>query len=171
MRLLDETPVVLLLQKLCLKHGYSIEWKITETPQLANNWKSITQLRTSRCTKTAIYSSGTLSSTSRTKDLSSYFRKLGSLSDPVSTRSDKHACGEPMLTDHDKATGNREPAYKKIQTRCTRRIQRKVFLTGYSPSRLISRNRCDTTMEAQCSHSFLQIPKEIYSTNRRIETR
>ena len=38
-----------------------------------------------------------------------------------SSRSDKHACGKPMLTDLDKqATGNREPAYKMLQTRCTR---------------------------------------------------
>ena len=36
---------------------------------------------------------------------------MGTLSDPVQTRSDKHACGKPMLTDHDKqATGNCEPA-------------------------------------------------------------
>ena len=36
---------------------------------------------------------------------------LGTSSVPVQSRSDKHACGKPMLTDHDKqATGNREPA-------------------------------------------------------------
>ena len=41
-----------------------------------------------------------------------YSRKLGLLSDPVTTRSDKHPCGKPMLTGPDKqATGNREPAY------------------------------------------------------------
>ena len=40
---------------------------------------------------------------------------LGLLSDPVTTRSDKHACGKPMLTDPDKqATGNREPAFEKF---------------------------------------------------------
>ena len=33
------------------------------------------------------------------------------LLDPVATRSDKHACGKPILTDHHKqATENREPA-------------------------------------------------------------
>ena len=38
-------------------------------------------------------------------------RKLGPLSDQEATRSDRHACGKPMLRDHDKqATGNREPA-------------------------------------------------------------
>ena len=41
-RLLDETPAVLLLHILCSRHGYSLEWKIGETPQLANNWKSST---------------------------------------------------------------------------------------------------------------------------------
>ena len=36
---------------------------------------------------------------------------MGLLSDPVTTRSDKHACGKPMPAVHDKqATGNREPA-------------------------------------------------------------
>ena len=36
---------------------------------------------------------------------------MRTLSDPVQTRSDKHACGKPTLTDHDKqATGSREPA-------------------------------------------------------------
>ena len=44
-----------------------------------------------------------------------------------------------MLTDPDKqATGNCEPAYVKVfQTRCIRRMQRKAFLIGYSPSQLI----------------------------------
>ena len=40
------------------------------------------------------------------------FQKLGLLSDPVTTRSDKHACEKPMLTDPDKqATGKHGPAY------------------------------------------------------------
>ena len=57
------------------------------------------------------YSSSILSSTSRSKDQSNRFRKLGTLADPVATRSDRHACANPTLTDHDKqATGNREPA-------------------------------------------------------------
>ena len=57
------------------------------------------------------FSSSSLSPTSRSTDQSNYSRKLETLSDPVTTRSDKHACGKPMLTDHDKqATGNRQPA-------------------------------------------------------------
>ena len=70
------------------------------------------QLSTSRCIKNVIiFQQHFLSSTSRTKDQSNYCRKSGKLSDPVQTRSDKHACGKPMLTDHGKqATRNREPA-------------------------------------------------------------
>ena len=61
------------------------------------------------------YSSSRLSTTSRWTDQPNYSRKLGSSSDPVQTRSDKHACGKPMLTDHDKqATGNREPANEMV---------------------------------------------------------
>ena len=41
-RLLDETPAVLLLNTLCSKHGYSFEWKIGVTPRLANSGKTIT---------------------------------------------------------------------------------------------------------------------------------
>ena len=70
--------------------------------------------------------SSILSSTSRSKDQSNYSRKLGTLSDPVQTRSDKHARGKPMLTDHDKqATENREAANEM-----NRKIQRKSFLLG-----------------------------------------
>ena len=39
-----------------------------------------------------------------------FLKKNGPLLNPVTTRSDKHACGKSMLTDHDKqATENREP--------------------------------------------------------------
>ena len=120
MRLLDETPAVLLLDMLCSKHGYPFEWKNGETPRLAQNGKTIT------CTVDSSVplvvpglsssSSSSLSSTSRSTDQSNYSRKLGTLSDPVTTRCDKHACGKPMLTDLDKqATGNREPAHNFFQ--------------------------------------------------------
>ena len=60
---------------------------------------------------TSSYSGSILSSTCRSKDQSNCYRKLGTLLDPATTRSDKHACGKQMLTDHDKqATENREPA-------------------------------------------------------------
>ena len=62
------------------------------------------QSGTSRCIKTVF-------NIETNRYQSNYFRKLEILSDPVTTRSDKHAYGKPMLTDRDKqATGNREPA-------------------------------------------------------------
>ena len=86
-----------------------------ETPQLAQNGKSIictvdnsVLLVVSRLSS---YSRSILSTTSRSTDQTKISRNLGTLSDPVQTRSDKHACGKPMLTDHDKqALENREPA-------------------------------------------------------------
>ena len=86
-----------------------------ETPQLAQNGKTISctvdTLRTSCRTRTVTHSSSSLPVAPRSTDQSNYSRKLGPLLDPVTTRSDKHACGKPMLTDHDKqATENREPA-------------------------------------------------------------
>ena len=41
-RLLDETPAVLLPCMLCSKQGFPFEWEVGETPRLANNGKSIT---------------------------------------------------------------------------------------------------------------------------------
>ena len=117
-QLLVETPTVLYrLVSFAQKHGYSFEWKNGETTRLTKNGK------TSTCTmdnsvllvvsRLSSCSSSSLSSTLRSTDQSNYFRKLRTLSDPATTRSDKHACGIPMLRDHDKqATGNREPAYK-----------------------------------------------------------
>ena len=98
---LDETPAILLLTQLCSKRGCSYEWKNGETPRLTQNWKTIT------CTMDnsvllvvpglSSSSSSSSASTPRPKDQSS---------DPVTTLSDKHACGKPMQTDLDKqATG------------------------------------------------------------------
>ena len=57
-RLLDETPAILLLEKLCSKHGYLFEWKNGETPRLARKWRVNYlyngQLRTSCRTRTVI---------------------------------------------------------------------------------------------------------------------
>ena len=119
--------------------------KLYNDPKWEVNYLYNGQLSTSCRTRT--FSSSSLSSTSRWTDSSNYSRKLGTLSDPVTTRSDKHACGKPMLTDPDKqAAGNREPAYIFL-TRSTRRIQRKAFLFAYSPSQIIWR-----TWRRMCSH-------------------
>ena len=118
-QLLDETPAILSLHKLCPKRGYSSEWRIGETPRLTKNGRTIT------CTMDNLvplvvpglssFSSSIFSSTSRSTDQSNYSRKWRTPSDPVTARSDNHACGKQMLTDPDKqATRNREPAYKKF---------------------------------------------------------
>ena len=41
-QLLEETPAVLSLGKLCSEHGCSYEWKNGETPRLTRNGKTIT---------------------------------------------------------------------------------------------------------------------------------
>ena len=82
-QLLDETLAVLSLRMFCSEHGRSFEWKIGETPQLTPNGKTIT------CTVDnlvpLVASSSSLSSISRSTDPSEYSRKLGTLSDPVTT--------------------------------------------------------------------------------------
>ena len=117
-QLLDQTPAILLLHQLGSKRGYSCEWKTAKL----HNWQRLE--KTITCTvdnsvllvvsRLSSYASSILSSASRSTDQSNYFRKLGILLDPVTTRSDKHARGKPMLTDHDKqVTGNRGPAHKE----------------------------------------------------------
>ena len=94
------------------------------------------------------YSSNTLSSTSR----SNCSRKFGTLSDPVTTRSDKHACGKPMLTDHDKqATENREPANEMNKEDPTQGIP--VWLQPFTVNL--------EDLEAQCSHIPLKERSQI----------
>ena len=125
--------------------------EIGETPQLAQNGKSVT------CTKDNLVplvvsrlsscSSSSLSSTSRSTDQSDCFRKLGTVLDPVTTRSDKHACGKPMLTDHDKqATGDREPANETNKEDPTQGIP--VWLQPFTVNL--------EDLEAQCSHILVK---------------
>ena len=118
LQLLDETPAVLSLGKLCEDHGYSDDWVSGQKPRLTKDVKTITLkmnnfvplvvpgLSSSTCSSSA--------STSRPKDQSNSSGESETSSAPVTTRSDMHACGKPMLTDHDKqATGNRGPAHKE----------------------------------------------------------
>ena len=59
-------------------------------------------------------SSSSSASTSRPKDQFNSSGESETSSDPVTTRSDKRACGKPMQTDPDKlASGNRRPSHKK----------------------------------------------------------
>ena len=121
-RLLDETPA---------QTGIFISVENGETPRLANNGKSTT------CTvdNFVLLVVPGLSSVPAAVCLQhrdqriSKIRKLVLLSDPVTTRSDKRACGKPMQTDPDKlASGNHGPAHTIFQTRGSRRIQRQTFL-------------------------------------------
>ena len=115
MQLLDETPAILLLHKLCSEHVFSYEWKNCETPRLTPNGK------TNICTMDNFVplvvpglsssSSSRSASTSRPKDQSNSPGDSETSSDPVTTRSDKRACGKPMQTDRDKL--NRGQAHKK----------------------------------------------------------
>ena len=77
-----------------------------ETLRLIKNGKTIACTKDNSVllvvSRLSSYSSSILSSTSRWKDQSNSSRKLRPLSDPVQTRSAKHACEKPMLTDHDK---------------------------------------------------------------------
>ena len=115
---LDEkgSPAVPLLQKLCSKTRIFIWVENEETPQLAKMCgKTLSCIMDNSgllfASRLSSYSSSWLSSTSRSTDQCNCSRELGTFSYPVTTRSDNHACGKPMLTDPDKqATGNREPA-------------------------------------------------------------
>ena len=81
-------------------------------------------------------SSSSSASTSRPKDQSNYFRKLGLSSDPVTSRSDKQACGKPMLTDPDRlASGNRGPAHKN--DKMNEEDPTQGILIGYNPPQKI----------------------------------
>ena len=142
-----------LLHILCSKHGYPFEWKSAKL----HDWPIMGNQLFCTMDNFVLLSVPGLSSIPaavclrhRDQRISPVVpEKLGTLSDPVTTRSDKHGCGKPMLTDPDKqVTGNRETAYEHFfQTRCTRRIQRKAFLIGYSPSQLIWR-----TWRYMCPH-------------------
>ena len=87
-----------------------------ETPQLTKSVKTITCFM-DNCVPLVVpglssSSSSCSASTSRPKDESNSSGESETSSDPMTTRSAKHACGKPMQTNPDKqATGNREPAY------------------------------------------------------------
>ena len=118
-------------------------WNSTIDEKLEVNYLYNGQVRASCRAWTVICSSSSLSSTSRSTVF--FSEKLGPLSDPATTRSDKHARGKPTLTDPDKqAAGNRETNMRKIfQTRCTRRNPTQDILDWLQPVKLISRTwRC-----------------------------
>ena len=149
MQLLDETPAILLLRKLCSKRGYLYEWENGETLRLTKKWEDYYlyngQLSTSRCIKTVIICQQHLCLQHRDPRISLIIpENWGTLSDPVTTRSDKHACGKP---DADRSWQAGHGEWWTSKRAWTRKIQRKAFLIGYSPSQLLSR-----TWRRMCSH-------------------
>ena len=116
-QLLDETQAVLSLGKLGSEHGYSYEWKNGETPRLTQNGIKIT------CTMDIFVPlvvpglssspSSSSASTSKPTGQSSSSGESEKKSDPMTTRSAKHACGKPMQSNPGKpASGNRGSANK-----------------------------------------------------------
>ena len=189
-QLLDKTPAVLLLYVFFSKRGYSYEWKTAKLydwpkmkRQLFVQWTTQYFSLHQDCHHIP---AAFLSSTSRWKDQTNYSRKLGPLSDPVTTRSDKHACGKPMLTDHEKqATENREPANEMHKENATQgsvvRLQpftvnledlERCARTFFWKSELrFGRWRFEsghTKTEAWCSCLLPQKPKDIYSARRQV---
>ena len=133
---------------LCLKHGYSLEWKIGETPRLADNGKSIT------CTMdnfvllvvpglssvpAAVCLQHRAQQISKIiPDILDYYQIQSRLE--VTSMHAGNRCWQ-ILTHRPREAVNQHTNI--FPTNCTRRIQRKVFLIGYSPSQLISRTwRC-----------------------------
>ena len=121
LQLLEETPAVLSLGKLCSEHGCSYEWKNGETPQLTKDGKTIT------CTadnfvplvvpRLSSSSSSSSASTSRPMDQSNSSSESETTSDPAPTRRAKRACGKPMQTNPDvQASGNRVLAHTEDET-------------------------------------------------------
>ena len=181
---------MLLLHKFCSKRRY-IWVENGETLRLTKNGKTITCTMDNSVllvvSRLSSYSSSILSTTSRSKDQSNHTRKSRTLSDPVTTRSGKHACGKPMLTDHGKqTTGNREPADEMNKEDPTQSIL--VWLQPFTVNPEDQRRMCshmplkerthrfgtwcfqsgDTKTEAQYSCLLPQKPKEIYSANGKV---
>ena len=159
-QLLEETPAVLSLGKLCSGHACSHEWKNGETPRLTKHGKTITCIMDNVVFLVepglSSSSSSSSASTSRPKDQSKSSSETEALSDPVTTRSDKHACGKPMQTNPDmKASGSRGLAHTQ-KTKWTKRLQRKAFPICYSPSQKIS-----WTWRRMCSHIPLKEKSQI----------
>ena len=130
------------------KHGYSLEWKIGETPRLADNGKSIT------CTMdnfvllvvpglssvpAAVCLQHRAQQISKIiPDILDYYQIQSRLE--VTSMHAGNRCWQ-ILTHRPREAVNQHTNI--FPTNCTRRIQRKVFLIGYSPSQLISRTwRC-----------------------------
>ena len=99
----DETPAVLLLHQLCPERGYSYEWKTAKlhnwpkkgrqllvqwTTQYFSLYQDCHHIPAAHCVQ------------HRDQRITLIVpANLGTFLDPVTTRSDKHACGKPTPTD------------------------------------------------------------------------
>ena len=115
-----------------------------ETPQLANNWKSITRLMNNF----VLLVVPGLSSIPAAVCLQHRDQRISKIVpeswDYYQIQSRLEVTNMHVETDHGKPWSS---VRKIFQTRCTRRIQRKAFLIGYSPSQLILK-----TWRCMCSH-------------------
>ena len=88
-QLLEETPAVLSLGKLCSEHGCSYEWKNGETPRLTQNGKTIACIMEKFVPLVvpglSSSSSGSSASTSRPKDQSQSSGEYEASTDPMTT--------------------------------------------------------------------------------------
>ena len=102
--LLDETPTVLSLGKLCSENGY--EWKKRWNYTTDQKWDNFVPLVVPGSSS---FSSSSSASTLRPKDQSNSSGESEATSGPVTTRRAKRACGKPMQTNPDMhASGNRD---------------------------------------------------------------
>ena len=120
-KLLGETPVILLLHKLCSKRGYSYEWKNGETLRLTKNGKTLTCTMDNSVllvvSRLSSYSSSiSLSSTSRSMDQSNYSRKIGNTI-RASVDSKWQACTWKIDADRSSQSGHGEPWTSKRDER------------------------------------------------------
>ena len=107
-QLLEETPALPSLGKLCSEHGCSYEWQNGEAPRLTQNGKTINCLMDNFVPFVvpglSSSSSSSSASTSRPKDQSKSSGEFEALTDPMTIRRAKHACGIPMQRNPDLQT-------------------------------------------------------------------
>ena len=127
-----------------------------ETPQLANNWKSITRF----LDNFVLLVVPGLSSLPAAVCLQHRDQRISKITSEnwdyyqiqsrleVTSMHAGNRCWQ-ILTSRPRETVNQQT--KKKQTSCTRRIQRKAFLIGYSPSQLILK-----TWRCMCSHILVK---------------
>ena len=113
------------------------------TPRLTKNAKTITCIMDNFFVPLVVprlssSSSSSSASASRPKDQSKSSGGSEASTDPVTTRRANNACWKPMQTNPDKQVSENRGSHTQ-KTRWTKRIQRKAFPIGYSPSPIIWR--------------------------------